>query len=560
MQRHSVLLVGSVALYLAGCGGGGDSPPSSPPPTPPPVTVVSRADATRFLEQATFGPTASDVSHVQTVGFDAYLNEQFAQPKTGYAGFSYVTHTAPVSCHFDAAAPTSAASLCARDNYSLFQVQRKYFQNAVAAPDQLRQRVAFALSQMVVVSGTEIFEAYGMANYQNMLLDDAFGNFRQLLMDVTLSPVMGNYLDMVNNDKPNAARGTQPNENYAREVMQLFSLGLYKLNLDGTRQLDAQSQPIPSYDQDVVEGYAHLFTGWTYPPVGTANSRWTNPINYDGRMVLFADHHDTAAKQILGGVVLPAGQTADQDLNAGIDALFNHPNVGPFIGRQLIQHLVTSNPTPAYVQRVATVFNDDGQGVRGNLQAVVRAILLDAEARGDVQSGSVYGHLREPALFVTSLLRSVGGQSDGVYLRSQSNGMGENIFTPSSVFNFFPPDHLIPNTTHFGPEFGVQDTATTLNRANFVNQVVYGGGAAADATVTSSTGTTLDISSLVPLAGNADQLVQELNQRVAHGALSTEAYQAVVQAVNTLAATDTTNRVRMAVYLLGVSAQFQVER
>ena len=512
-----------------------------------------------MLDQSSFGATAQDIAHLQSVGFDAYLNEQFATAPAGYSGFAYVTHSAPTTCQNDGTA-TSPASLCARDNYSLFQVQRRFFQNALSGTDQLRQRVAFALSQIFVVSGTEIYEAYGMAAYQNMLLRDAFGNFRDLLNDVTLSPVMGNFLDMVNNDKANPARGTTPNENYARELLQLFSIGVNMLNVDGSVQTDAQGRPIPAYNEDVIEGYAYLFTGWTYPPRPGVTSQWTNPINYEGTMASFASHHDTGSKLILRGRVLPGGQTPEQDLADGLDAIFNHPNVGPFIGKQLIQHLVTSNPSPQYITRVATVFNNNGQGVRGDLRAVIRAILLDPEARGDAKTDANYGHLREPALFMTSILRNLGGQSDGVYLRAQANGMQQNLFTPPSVFNYFPPSYVIPGTTSLGPEFGIQDTITALNRANFVYQLVYGGGAAADATVTGSTGTSLDLSSYQSSAANADTLVQQLNQQLLHGTLSPLAGATIAQAVNAVAATDTINRVRMAVYLLASSQQYQVER
>jgi uncharacterized protein (DUF1800 family) len=221
---------------------------------------------------------------------------------------------------------------------------------------------------------------------------------------------------------------------------------------------------------------------------------------------------------------------------------------------------VTSNPTPAYVARVAAVFNNNGRGVRGDLRAVVRAILLDAEARGDAKTEPRYGHLREPALFLTAMLRTIGGQSDGVYLRSQSSAMGQTIFTPPSVFNFYPPDHEIPGSNALGPEFGIQDATTAINRANFVYQMVYGNGAAPDATVSGSTGTTLDLTAYQGSAPDAYALVEMLNQRVMYGRLSASAAAAIAQAVNVLPANDAVNRVRMAVYLLASSQQYQVER
>jgi uncharacterized protein (DUF1800 family) len=546
----------AVVLALAGCG---DDSSSLYRSGNAPVSV-SQADAARMLEQSSFGATAQGVTHLQAVGFDAYLDEQFAAPATGYSGFSYVPHTAPTTCRYDAAAPSGPASRCARDNYSLFQVQRRFFQNALTGQDQLRQRVAFALSQIFVVSGVEIYEAYGMAAYQNMLLQGAFGNFRDLLNDVTLSPVMGKYLDMANNDKPSPPKGTSPNENYARELLQLFSIGVYLLNIDGSVQTDVQGRPIPAYSEDVIEGYAHLFTGWTYAPLPGAVSQWTNPVNYQGTMVAVANHHDSGPKLILQDRILPAGQTPEQDLADGLDAVFNHPNVGPFIGKQLIQHLVTSNPSPQYIARVAMTFNNNGQGVRGDMRAVVRAILLDPEARGDIKTDPHYGHLREPVLFMTSLLRNLGGQSDGVYLRSEAGAMQQDLFMSPSVFNHFPPGYPIPGTALKGPEFGILDALSALKRANFVYQMVYNGGAGAVSTVSGSTGTSLDLSPYQSSAPDAEKLVELLNQRMMHGALSLAAGRVIVQAVNTVAVTDTLNRVRMAVYLLASSQQYQVER
>jgi len=558
---HRSALAGScllaLALTLAGCGGGSSGGAGG---APPPPAGMSAADAARLLEQASFGPTPSEVSRVAALGLKGYLDEQLALPATGYSGFSYVPHTAAADCKHDPTNPTGAASLCARDNYSLFQVQRQFFENALGGRDQLRQRVAFALSQIFVTSGVEIYEAYGMAAYQNLLLRDAFGNYRQLLEDVTLSPVMGHYLDMANNDKPNAARGTSPNENYARELMQLFSIGVSQLNADGTVALDASGQPVPTYDQDVIEGMASVLTGWTYPARPGAASAWTNPINFEGTMSSFPDHHDPTSKLLLGGVVAPAGQTPEQDLKLALDTIFAHPNVGPFIGRQLIQHLVTSNPSPAYVARVAAVFADNGQGVRGDLAAVVRAILGDAEARGDAPSSSAAGHLREPALFIGGVLRALGARSDGAYLVGQAAAMGQPIFAPPTVFNYYPPSYQLPGSTTLAPEFFIHDAATALARANFLQTLIYGGGAPPDPTVIDSIGTTVD---LTPLGGGASSpgaLLDQLNAQLMHGSLSDAARAAIATALGALASDDALGRARAATYLLASSPQYQLER
>jgi uncharacterized protein (DUF1800 family) len=547
---------------LAACGGGGGDATNSATPAPSvSAPSVSAADAARLLEQATFGVTASDVAHVQSVGIDAYLSEQLAYPATQYTGYSYTPHTAPAGCIGDGSNPPDASSLCARDEYSPFQVQRDFFTHALKNPDQLRQRVAFALSQIMVVSSVEIYEAYGLADYQNILLRDALGNYRTLLQDVTLSPTMGHYLDMANSDETNPQNGTVPNQNYAREVLQLFSIGLIELNPDGTPQLDSSGAPIPTFESATIEGLASVFTGWTYPPLSGATSQWTNPINFDGTMVAFPDHHQAGTKVLLNGYTVPANQTPAQDLQNALDNIFNHPNVGPFISKQLIQHLVTSNPSPAYVARIAAVFANNGQGVRGDLSAVVRAILTDTEARGDEPATNLFGHLREPALFITSTLRSLGGTSDGVLPRSASSAMGQPMFSPETVFNFYPPSYQIPGTQTLAPEFGIDNAATALARANFINTVIMQGGAAADPTVSGSTGTTIN---LTPLAGaaNSSALIAQLNQTLMHGSLSSAANNIILTAVNSVAANSTNPlaAAQAASYLILTSAQYQVER
>ena len=549
----------SVALTVSACGGGGSGTSAPTPPTPPPPAVTA-ADAARLLDQATFGVTASDVASVQSTGIDAYISAQFALPATQYTGYSYTPHTAPVDCKNDGSNPPDAASLCARDQYSAFQVQRDFFTHALNNPDQLRQRVALALSQIMVVSSVEIYEAYGLADFQNMLLNDALGNYRTLLQDVTLSPVMGHYLDMANSDQTNPTNGTVPNQNYAREVLQLFSIGLVQLNQDGSQQLDATGAPIPTYAPPTIVGFATVFTGWTYPPRPGASSNWTNPINFDGQMVSFPNHHQSGTKLLLNGYTVPTGQTPEQDLANALDNIFNHPNVGPFIGKQLIQHLVTSNPSPAYVARIAAVFADNGQGVRGDLSAVVRAILEDEEAR-DPAPPAIFGHLREPALFITATMRSLGGQSDGVFLRSASSAMGQPIFSPETVFNFYPPSYQIPGTQTTAPEFGIQNAATALARSNFVNTVILQGGAAPNSTVTGSTGTSIGLSAFTGASDNA-AMIAALNQTLMHGSLSSDAGATILTAANAAAAnsSDPIAPVRAAAYLILTSGQYQVER
>ena len=547
-------------ITLASCGGGSSDRTDSLPTAPSPASV-SASDVARLLEQATFGATASDIAHVQSIGIDAYISEQLAYAATQYTGFAYTPHTAPASCKNDGSSPPDAASLCARDQYSGFQVQRDFFIHALNNPDQLRQRVAFALSQILVVSSVEIYEAYGLADYQNILLRDALGNYRTLLQDVTLSPTMGHYLDMANSDATNPRNGTVPNQNYAREILQLFSIGLVELNPDGTQQLDANGAPIPTFNGTTIEGFASVFTGWTYPPLAGATSKWTNPINFDGTMVVFPDHHQSGTKALLNGYTVAASQTPAEDLANALDNIFNHPNVGPFVSQRLIQHLVTSNPSPAYVARVAAVFANNGQGVRGDLSAVVRAILTDSEARGELPPTSLFGHLREPALFITSALRSLGGQSDGVLLRSASSSMGQPVFSPETVFSFYPPSYEIPGTQTLAPEFGIDNAATALARTNFINTLIMQGGAGPDTTVVGSTGTTVNLTVLSSADSNT-ALVAQLNQTLMHGSLPADAANIIITAANSAetGSTDPLAAARAATYLFLTCPQYQVER
>jgi uncharacterized protein (DUF1800 family) len=519
---------------------------TTPPPPPPPDPGPTSADVARFLEQATFGPTTELVAHVRSIGFESYLNEQFDAPISSYPTMPlYPTTRDTVTC------PNN--STCVRDNYSMYLLQNRFFVNALYGPDQLRQRVAFALHQILVISGVDITQPSWMAPYLQTLDRNALGNFRHLLYEVSLNPGMGNYLDIANNTR------TNPNENYAREVLQLFSIGTVRLNPDGTQQLDGAGNPIPTYSQTDVNNFARIFTGWrlaTAPAPGVPN--------YIDPMVPNEAQHDVGAKTLLNGTVLPAGQNTTKDLNDAIDNIFNDPNVGPFISKQLIQHLVTSNPTPAYVARVASAFNGDATGVRGDLKAVVKAILLDPEARGDVKTDPSYGHLRHPALFITNILRAFyarsangSGESDG-YLNPQAVLMGMDVFRPPSVFSYFSPGTVTPGTAGVrGPEFGLFSTSTALRRLNFVNTIVF---STIPVSANSPNGTSLDLSPVQALASKPDQLVDALNVILMHGTMSAAMRASVIQAVSAVTSTNTLKRARTAVYLVATSSQYQVER
>lgn len=513
--------------------------------------VESLPDTVRFLEQTTYGPTQALIQQVQLSGFAKFLDDQFAAPVSGYPALPLLSGDANIGC------PPGSDVNCRRDNYSMYPLQNRFFVNALYEPDQLRQRMAFALHQIIVVSGNEIPLASWMAYYLRIFDRHAFGNYRDVLEDMTLNPAMGVYLNLAGSTR------TRPNENYARELLQLFSIGLDLLHPDGTPMLDANRNRIPTYDQAGIDNFTRALTGWNLGPAPQPGV-----ANYRDPMVANQNNHDTGIKTLLSGVRLPAGRTAQQDLEDTLANIFNHPNVGPFIGQQLIQHLVTSTPSPAYVARVAGVFNNDGTGVRGNLKAVARAIVLDPEARGDFKTDPVYGQLREPTLFITNLLRAVGAQSadgrglsDG-YLNPQSIALGMNVFQPPSVFSYFSPDKVVAGTPPelgpvLGPEFTIYTTAISLARINFVNALVFG---RINSSTNAPLGTSLDLTGLRALAGDPARLVAELDTLLLHGTMSSAMRNAILQAVNAVASTNTLKRAQTALYLVVTSSQYQVQR
>lgn len=390
-----------------------------------------------------------------------------------------------------------------------------------------------------------------MVPYLRMLGQNAFGNFRDLLHNVTLNPAMGRYLDMVGNNKAN------PNENYARELLQLFAIGLYELNDDGTIVVDGTGRPIPTFDQEAVIAFSRVFTGWNFATAPAAGF-----VNYSSPMVLNQANHDVATKKLLNGVTLLANRNGLDDLNSAIDNIFGHHNVGPFIGRQLIQKLVTSNPSPAYVGRVTAAFNNNGIGVRGDMKAVLRAILLDPEARDPAPPAS-FGKLREPVLAVTNLLRAFAITEDTTdfvlgdsYIPTNLR-LGQDVFRSPSVFNFYAPDSPAPGTDLIGPEFGLLSTATSLARINLVYALVYKTlGTSADR----PKGTWVDLAAFDALGADPAQLVEVLNQRLLHGAMADDMRQVVESRVSSVVASDLRGRAQKAVYLIAGSARYQVQR
>ena len=495
--------------------------PGSTLSAPVPATVgpahpkMSYLAAARFLEQASWGPSAESIAHLQDIGIEAWLAEQFVAPATLYK------------------ASTSAA-----DN--LTEEQSEFFVHAVSGPDQLRQRVAFALGQVFVVSGLKTGQPRQMVPYQNMLLEDAFGTYAKLLRDVTLSPTMGVYLDMVNDDKGDPALGTSPNENYAREMMQLFSIGTVDLNPDGTESGRA------TYGQDTITDMARSLTGWTFP--GKAITQGHNPENFDGPMIAVEANHDPGRKTIVNGVTIPAKQSAEQDLENVLHTLSTHPNTAPFLSLRLIQHLVTSDPSPDYLRRVSEVFTSSG----GDLKAVVRQILLDPEARrGDdsnVESYAKAGHWREPLLAVVAMMRALGAtvRADNRLERFPTN-LGQRVFYPPSVFNDYSPDYRTPSGL-LAPEFELLSSGTALMRANVVRNLVEKG-LNGDAQC--------DLAPFVALAASPGDMVDAIDRALLYGRLPAGVKEQIVAAVT--ATHDYNLRARNGIYLVATSALYQVQ-
>jgi len=496
---------------------------------------MSPRAAARFLDQTTFGPTPSSIAALQNSTITDWLNAQFAlntsdlpdQPILDSTG-KFVTNLAPI--------------------------QAAFFQNAVAGQDQLRQRVALALSEIWVVSQTSgVQPAYAFPPYWRIFRDNAFGNYRDIIEAVTLSPAMGRYLNMANNNKASTANNNAANENYGRELMQLFTLGLTELNLDGTPYLDANSNPIPTYNQAIITQVAKILTGWTFPTAPGATAKTNNPEYYFGQMFPVQAQHDTTAKAIFEQIVIPAGGSAHADLESLINALMANPTVAPFVSQQLIQHLVTSNPSPAYIQRVAQVFQNNAQGERGDLKAVITAILTDPEARaGDdpgVALGANFGHLREPALFMTNLLRGLNATIDtSNRIDTYSANMSQDLFKAPSVFSYFSPQYRTEGGL-LGPEFQIYSTQTVANRADAVNTILYGH---LDPT------TTVDLTPFVNQAGSTSGLLNYVASVFLHGAMSGALTTAATSAVNAQATP--LAKAQAALYVVLTSGEYNVIR
>jgi uncharacterized protein (DUF1800 family) len=616
-----------VAIGQIGGGPADDSAPNPAPATPPgaatPLTLAqfqaqyndpafaSDQDLRRFLEQSSWGGRGDDVdfTHLRAVGIPAYINEQLnmapqfvdssTDPKFALAS-DYPFQT-PYPQFYPASPPAPACdAICIRDFYTMYPVQKQFMLNALTQPDQLRQRVSFAFHKFIVVGSQPLNnnQPFWYAPYLQTIDRNSFGNFRAMLYEITLNPGMGEYLNMRGNSVVSQTNPT-PNENYAREIMQLFSIGVDTLNQDGTPVLDAQGNRIPSYDQATITNLARVFTGWDLDtnkvwsgdgttavtnyldPMVPNNNR--NRVDINQKTLLTDINHGTP-------VIVPAcsncttGTSAQQlantqaysraSLDIAIDNLFNHANTGPFVCIQMIHQLVTSNPSPAYVGRCSAAFANNGAGGRGDMKAVVTSILLDPEARGGVKTDPNYGHLREPVLLMTTLLRAFNAtdtsKTDGVLVTNSpnnlSNPLGQNVFNPPTVFSYFPADYNLPGTDLIAPEFGILDTSTSYARANFINTLFLanGGNGIAVNAPNRPQGTQINFASFQALSTTPQQLVDALNQRLLHGTMSAQMNASIVATVtaitNANATTQALQRTQTAIYLVASSSQFQVER
>lgn len=527
----------------------------------PPLTgaVMPRSEAARFLMQATYGPSWGEIDRVAAIGAEAWLQQQFSTaPRDSHWAY-VVERRGPIGCN-----PCNARFINA--------TMESFWDQAVRGPDQLRQRMVFALSQIFVVStvnsAVEVQED-AHAGYLDVFSRNAFGNYRTLLEEVTLHPTMAHYLSHFGNEKEDPVTGRIPDENYAREVMQLFSIGLWELNPDGTRRKDAQGRDIPSYGQDDVMGLARVLTGWGWAGANTNEESWrgwagnAGGANWNRPMQLYPQYHSTSEKRFLG-TVIPANTSGRESLRIALDRLHNHPNTGPFVAEQLIKRFTTSNPSPAYVARVAAAFADNGRGVRGDLRAVIYAVLMDSEARrADARNADTTGRLREPMVRFGHWMRAFNARAaNNSYqiwnLEDPVSSIGQNPLRSPSVFNWYRPAYAPPGEIQqrqmVAPEFQITHETTITGYANFVISVVERGFGFGDSAIRP------DYSAEMALAGTPAALVDRLNLLLTAGRLSATNRQLIIDAVSAVPASNAATRVHTAVALTMLSPDFQVQK
>jgi uncharacterized protein (DUF1800 family) len=560
---------------LAACGGNKDDEQGTDPAALP----ASRNEAAAFLAKATFGPTEADIDRVMALGYSAWIDEQFATPATSHRASWEVADAA-----IKAADPMSGAG---QD-----PVFHSFWKQAVSGNDQLRQRVAYALSQIMVISmadGTVGDNPRAVAAWLDMLGDKGLANYRELIESVSLHPMMGVYLSHLRNQKADARTGRVPDENYAREVMQLFSIGLVELNPDGTAKSNA-GRPIETYGPADIAGLARVFTGfsWACPGApasgcffnGTSNSV-SDPDRAFKPMIGYAPYHSTDVKTFLGTTIAAQSSANPQaSLAAALDALHRHPNVGPFIGKQLIQRLVTSNPSPDYVRTVANTFADNGAGVRGDMKAVVKAVLTHPEAR---QRSDTAGKVREPVLRMSALLRAFNYRSDTGEYRigntdNPATSLGQTPLRAPSVFNFYRPGYVPPGTNAAAqnlavPEMQIVHETSAAGYVNVMRDAIGSGvGATTNASGTSRRDLQPDFTAELALADQPGVLVDRIGTKLLYGAMPADLKADILGAIERIAVPAPTssnasqvaaakrNRVNAALFLTMVSPEFLVQK
>ena len=537
----ATLTAAAAASFLAACGGGGGNSSSSPVTTAPTVSdkITFAADyaAARFLQHAQFSSFEAEITSVKNMGASAWLDAQMALPSST-GGWDWL-------------AMRGYNVIDSNKFYEMdYQANYMAWQQIMSSPDGVRRRVALALSEFFVVSisgvSTISWSQFAMGHYWDILCKNAFGNYRQLLEDVTLSIAMGEFLNTLGNQKEDAATGRLPDENYSREVMQLFTIGLQKLNIDGTLE-KVNGAAVDTFTQSDVSNLARVFTGYQaddtegFSDTVVAPTYRVRNVGYTRRpMVLNANRHSMLRAEFLGAVV-PAGTEGKAALKIALDTLFMHANVGPFFGRQMIQRLVCSNPSPAYVARVATVFNNNGKGVRGDLAAVFKAILTDVEATQDSGlTNTSFGKLREPMVRVAQWARTFkvsslkGTWKIGNPNYSAVNALGQSPLQAPSVFNFFRPGYVPPSTSlaamqYTAPEFQLVNESTTASYINYLEDILVNGiwvrapeliTSPSDKTATDGFDIAPDYTAEMNLAGNAPALFARLNLLLCAGQLS----------------------------------------
>lgn len=553
---------------LASCGGGGggstggsattaavdDSAAKAAAAAAAADKVAKEADADRLAKQATFGPTQAVVDRIVSIGTSAWIDEQLAATDSSYADLAVWTS-------LDTCAVTD--NVCNRRYFNREPVAMRFYQNALSKPDQLRQRVAFALSQLLVTSTLDTNNTAGMAGYQQILLANALGNYRDILMGVTMNSYMGAYLDMADSSK------SAPSENYAREMLQLFTMGPDQLNIDGTPVKDASGATIANYGPDDIKGIARALTGWTYAHANGGAITDLNSRDFSQPMIMVPSRYDTTAKTFLGTTV-PAGTSQTASVAAVVDAAFNNPSTAPYIAHVLIQQLVTSNPTPAYVARVASVFANNGSNVRGDMKAVVRAILTDSEARGASKTGDNAGKVKEPVLLMTSTARVIGMTSDGYALSARDTSLGQPIFSAPSVFNFYPPDFPLPgSTTLVSPASKLLTTGFAVLRSNLVYDWTVGAATtrsefAVNTSIYNATGSTIDWSAWEAFGTDTAGMIDRMDYLLTNRQMTADQKAKLTTLAGTI--TDATpslqarKRAQAMLYAVLSSPLFQVDR